>query len=131
MNPVISSTYRTPVENESVRASSREGMELLDEGTHAWWSARGRPSIPCPSEVTPALGRMSDRDAAQLAGVSDGTVRRWRREANIPPYCAKKSHPGCPGRRLLAAKPGEPVRSAEEILADTPPLLRARAREDG
>lgn len=92
---------------------------------HAWWVARGRPVIPCPSDIAPLLGKMADRVVAGLAGVSDGTVSRWRREAGIAPYCAKKSNPG-PKIRIVKPRVN---RSVEEILADTPPLLRACVRD--
>lgn len=45
-----------------------------------------RPLTPCPEELVPLLGTLSDAEIATRGGVSHPTARRWRRALGIDPY---------------------------------------------
>jgi hypothetical protein len=50
----------------------------------------GRPSIVLPPEVISHLGKISDRQLADKAGVSVQTIVNARRKSNIPAFVYQK-----------------------------------------
>ncbi len=81
------------------------------------------PPPPPPlqgSRLNPAhlrlLGTMSDRDLAQLAGVSEITIAKTRAKESIPPYRATKS-------RAERLTPGAKLKKAQQALSSWPHRL--------
>ncbi len=89
----------------------------------------GRPRIVLPQEKLALLGKISDRDAKRLFGVSVYTVARIRQEHNIPKFSMrgrkKETNPADRARLKLLTEAVMKVRDGAHIVGNTVEVPKA------